>query len=136
MEPFEFVIPRRPVSQQARRRDRLRQWREFVRTHAEKNWKPVHSAAAAPVSITVIYLYEEVALDVDNILKPIMDALVGLAFDDDSLVTDATSRRRRRHLRGPFRLEGASPVLAGGFELRGEFVYVCVADAPPQDELA
>jgi crossover junction endodeoxyribonuclease RusA len=133
MEPFEFVIPSRPVSQQVRRRDRLREWREFVRTEAEKNWKPAHSLATAPVSITVIYLYDEVALDVDNIVKPIMDALIGLTFDDDSLVTDATIRRR--HLRGMFRLEGVSPTLAAGFELDREFVYVLLVDAPPQDEL-
>ncbi len=133
MEPFEFVIPSRPVSQQARRRKRLQEWQQFVRTHAEKNWTPVHAMATGPVSITVIHLYDEVALDVDNILKPIMDALVGLTFHDDSLVTDATSRRRR--LKGTFRLEGVSPALAGGFALGGEFVYVRVADAPPQDEL-
>lgn len=133
MEPFEFVIPSRPVSQQARRRKLLQEWQQFVRTHAVRNWTPVHSMAAAPVSMTVIHLYDEVALDVDNILKPIMDALIGLTFDDDSRVTDATSRRR--YLKGTFRLEGVSPALAGGFALGREFVYVRVADAPPQDQL-
>jgi hypothetical protein len=34
MEPFEFVIPERPVSQQARRQARLREWKEFVAAHA------------------------------------------------------------------------------------------------------
>jgi Holliday junction resolvase RusA-like endonuclease len=35
-----------------------------------------------------IYLYDEVVLDADNIIKPIQDALIGLAFLDDALVTD------------------------------------------------
>jgi hypothetical protein len=33
MVPFEFVIPQRPVSQQARRQARLREWKEFVAEH-------------------------------------------------------------------------------------------------------
>jgi hypothetical protein len=79
------------------------------------------------------YLYDEAALDVDNILKPIQDALVGLAFLDDSLVTDVIIRRR--HLRGTFDLTRASPVLVEGFEYGDEFVYVRIGDAPPQEQL-
>jgi crossover junction endodeoxyribonuclease RusA len=133
MEPFEFIIPRRPLSQQAKPR-RRRKWQMFVRAEAEKNWKPAQPAATAPVSITLIYLHEEDPPDVDNIPKSIIEALKGLAFDDDSQVTDLISRRRR--LRGTFReLDRASSVLVAGFELGREFMYVRVADAPPQDEL-
>jgi crossover junction endodeoxyribonuclease RusA len=70
---------------------------------------------------------------VDNILKPIQDALVGLVFSDDSIVTDAISRRRQ--LGGTFDLSRVSPVLIEGFEYGDEFVYVHIADAPPQEQL-
>jgi hypothetical protein len=85
------------------------------------------------VCITLVYLYDEAALDVDNIIKPIQDALVGLAFPDDSMVTDVISRRRQ--LGGTFDLSRASPVLIEGFEYGDEFVYVHIADAPSQEQL-
>ena len=47
-------------------------------------WTSSHVPADGPICITLVYLYDEVALDVDNILKPIQDALVGLVFSDDS----------------------------------------------------
>ncbi|HEX9822196.1 MAG TPA: RusA family crossover junction endodeoxyribonuclease [Methylomirabilota bacterium] len=34
------------------------------------------------------YLYDEAALDADNILEPIQDALIGIVLDDDSVITD------------------------------------------------
>lgn len=93
----------------------------------------MHLSADGPVCITLVYLYDEVALDVDNIVKPIQDALTGLAFSDDSMVTDVVIRRRP--LGGTFDLSRASPALIEGFEFGGEFVYVHVADAPPQEQL-
>ena len=59
--------------------------------------------------------------------------LVGLVFSDDSIVTDAISRRWQ--LGGIFDLSRASSVLIGGFEYGDEFVYVHIADAPPQEQL-
>jgi len=94
----------------------------------------MHRPADGPVCITLIYLYDEGALDVDNIVKPIMDALVGLVFPDDSLVTDAIVRRRQ--LRGTFDLSQVSPVLIEGFERGGAFIYVHVGDAPLQEQLS
>src|SRR5262245_5146849 len=128
MQPFEFLIKSRPVSQQTRRRERLREWKEFVRQEATQYWSTTHVPANGPVCITLVYLYDEVALDVDNFLKPIQDALVGLAFSDDSIVTDAISRRRQ--LGGTFDLSRASPVLIEGFEYGAEFVDVHIAVDP------
>ena len=133
MQPFEFFIKGRPVSQQTRRRSKLREWREFVKQEATRYWSSTHVPANGPVCITLVYLYDEVVLDVDNVMKPIQDALKGLAFSDDSLVTDAIIRRRQ--LRGSFDLSRVSPVLIEGFASGGEFIYVHVSDAPPQEQL-
>jgi len=133
MQPFEFLIKSRPVSQQTRRRERLREWKEFVRQEATRYWSSTHVPANGPVCITLVYLYDEVALDVDNFLKPIQDALVGLAFSDDSVITDVIIRRRQ--LRGTFDLSRVSPVLIEGFEYGDEFVYVHIGDAPSQEQL-
>jgi hypothetical protein len=111
----------------------LREWKDFVRREAERYWTPIHAPADGPVCSTLIYLYDEVAVEVDNIIKPIHDALVGLVFLDDSLVTDIIGRRRQ--LQGTFDLTHASPVLVEGFESGDEFVYVRIGDAPPQEQL-
>jgi crossover junction endodeoxyribonuclease RusA len=133
MQSFEFLIKSRPVSQQTRRRERLREWKEFVRQEATRYWSSTYVPANGPVCITLVYLYDEVALDVDNFLKPIQDALVGLAFLDDSVITDVIIRRRQ--LRGTFDLSRVSSVLIEGFEYGDEFVYVHVGDAPSQEQL-
>lgn len=134
MTPFEFVIPERPVSQQARRRDRLREWRDFVAGQARANLGGPRDLATESVAITLLYFYDEVALDVDNILKPIQDALIGIILQDDAVVTDVTIRRRWRGT--VFTLNAVSPVLVAGLELGREFVYVALTDAPPQDVLS
>jgi len=47
-----------------------------------------------PVSLRILYFYDDVALDVDNVLKPILDALKGVLVEDDSAITDVDIRRR------------------------------------------
>lgn len=89
--------------------------------------------ATEPVALRLLYLYDEAALDVDNILKPIQDALVGILLTDDSVITDVEIRRRWRGT--TFTLNAVTPVLAAGLALGREFVYVMLSDAPPQDIL-
>ncbi len=133
MSPFEFVIPQRPVSQQARRQERLRDWKEFVAEHARLAINEPRALATEPIALKLLYLYDEAALDVDNILKPIQDALIGVLFEDDSVITDVEIRRRWR--RTTFTVNAVSPILAAGLELGREFVYVALSDAPAQDVL-
>ena len=133
MLPFEFVIPQRPVSQQARRQSRLREWKEFVARHARVAMSGPQTLATEPVAMRLLYLYDEAALDVDNILKPIQDALVGILITDDFVITDVEIRRRWRGT--TFTLNAVTPVLAAGLALGREFVYVILSDAPPQDIL-
>ena len=104
-----------------------------MRQEATRYWSSTHTPANGPICLTLVYLYDEAALDVDNIIKPIQDAIVGLAFPDDALVTDVICRRRQ--LRGVFDLSRVSPVLIEGFDYGDEFVYVHVSDAPPQEQL-
>jgi hypothetical protein len=56
-----YHIRSRPVSQQTRRRERLREWKEFVRHEAMRYWTSSHVPADGPVCITLVYLYDEAA---------------------------------------------------------------------------
>lgn len=83
--------------------------------------------------LTITYFYEGVAVDVDNIVKPIQDALIGLIYLDDEQVTDVLSRKR--DLNGNFRIGRVSSVVAEGLNRGREFLHVRVEDAPDQEEL-
>ena len=133
MLPFEFVVPGIPVSQQARRKERLRAWKTFVRTHAGARWPRHDSPLNVPLKITLVYYYDSVALDTDNILKPIQDALIGLVYTDDRQVTDISVRST--NISGSFRVRGMSPILAEGFCSKKEFLYVRIDPAPDHEEL-
>lgn len=46
------------------------------------------------LAVSITYYFVVDRLDVDNIPKPIMDALKGVVFDDDLAVTDLLCRKR------------------------------------------
>ena len=64
--------------------------------------------------LQVTYFYDAVGMDVDNIVKPIQDAIIGLADIDDEQVTDILVRKR--NLSGNFRIDNLSPILVEGLD--------------------
>ena len=88
MVRFEFIVDGPPVSQQTRRRERLKAWKKIVRQEAKKYWSSKQKTATELVMLQITYFYDSVAMDVDNIVKPIQDAIVGLAYVDDNQITD------------------------------------------------
>ena len=130
MLPFEFIINGPPGSQQARRRERVRQWRDAVRRVAEQLWPPEELPVTGPIMLTVMYFYDDVAMDLDNLPKPILDALKGLVYLDDDQVTDIVCRKRNR--KSDLRLENPSSFLDEGFRRGNEFLFIAVGEAPDQ----
>ena len=47
-----------------------------------------------PVMVTITYIFDDTPLDVDNVSKPILDALEGVVFEDDAQVFDLLCRKR------------------------------------------
>lgn len=128
MQTFEFLIPQRPVSLQTRNRSNLQKWKAYVRTEATKSWASgTPPVTALALRFTIVYLCESSPADIDNIIKPIQDALVGLVFEDDSLVSDVDSHRR--FLKDPIDITNLPPLLIGGVANGSECVYVRVSDA-------
>ncbi|MGF2037001.1 hypothetical protein [Nostoc sp. ChiVER01] len=64
-------------------------------------------------------------------MKPIQDAIKGLAYVDDNQVSDLLVRKR--NLSSNFRIENMTSTLAGGFSRGNEFLYIVVIDAPNQE---
>ncbi len=93
MPNFEFLIPKRPVSLQTKKRESLQAWKMYVREEARKSWNG-QTVEEGDLHLILVYLCDESPPDTDNIVKPIQDALVGLVFADDSLIADVESHRR------------------------------------------
>ena len=49
------------------------------------------------VMVVITYYFKGGALDVDNMPKPILDALNGLVYADDRQITDLVCRKRDRN---------------------------------------
>lgn len=124
---FEFVIPRRPVSLQVKKRDNLQKFKSFVRTEAAKTWPADNAPLSENLRITLIYLAAADAADVDNIIKPIQDALVGLVYSDDVYVCDVDCHRR--YLSEPIDVTDLPPPLQAAIAQAEECVYVRVSHA-------
>lgn len=93
MKPFEFLVPKRPLSYQAKNRAHLQQWKDFVYGRAFQNWIGVpHSAEQ--LRFTLVYICEEDPADINNLIKPVQDALNGLVYRDDEIIVDVQGHLR------------------------------------------
>lgn len=133
MTILEFLIPRRPLSLQTRNREYYQAWKRFVAGEAGKVWGERPVIRAGDLHLMLIYLNRRNPPDLDNINKPIQDALVGLVMDDDSLVADVECHRRA--IVGTF-FEPARlpPLLRRGLFGGAECVYVRLSDTEPVED--
>lgn len=134
MTRFEFIVDGPPVSQQTRKRgkgNRLEDWKKTVLQEAKKYWSSEQKIATGWVMLQITYFYDSDQMDVDNIVKPIQDALKELAYYDDRQVSDLVVRKR--NLSGNFRIENMTSTLAEGFARGNEFLHIVVIDASNQE---
>ena len=86
------------------------------------------------VSVLIVYFHEDpTPLDVDNIIKPILDGMSKAVFDDDALVSEV--RARKTELRSGFSVDNPSGHLAEALAGTGSFVFVKVAAPPAHREI-
>ena len=121
---FELLLPRRPVSLQAKR---LQPWKIYARAEASRVWR-TQPAAAEAFRLTLVYLCNTSPVDIDNIIKPIQDALETVVYPADELITDVDSHRRL--FTEPFDLTTLPTLLIQGIAQQQECVYVRVQAGP------
>lgn len=131
--PFELAVYGIPVSQQTRKRERLREWRQDVCNAARREWTGGPSDSGS-FMVTITYVYDDIILDVDNIPKPILDALKQVIFSDDSQVTDMLCRKRE--LNAELRLGTFSSALSEALARSTPFVHILVDHAPDQEVIS
>ena len=123
--PFEFVIERTPLSQQADGR-RLRAWKRDVKSVAGQAWD-AEPPLDGEVRVAITYYFKGESLDIDNMPKPILDALNGLVYADDRQITDLVCRKRDRNRDLEF--ENPSSILVETLGRSEQFLHITVANA-------
>lgn len=108
-----------------------RAWKRLVNVEAARVWagQPLH---AGDVRLTVVFLCVDAPIDVDNIIKPIQDALAGVVYADDVTVTDVDCHRR--YFSDPIDLARIPPLLFAPTLDETECVYVRVEPALPLED--
>lgn len=94
--PFEFIVYGAPATLQSSP-ERKKEWQEEVRATA-KSERPsgtTHLAWNKQVRARIWYYFVETPADcdIDNIIKPILDACNRIVYQDDKFVSDVCSHR-------------------------------------------
>lgn len=96
MNRFEFLVEGPPVSLNVKNHNpkRYQRWIKTVREAARKEWpvsaEPIRTTS---VSVTIVNYHTGGPPDVDNIIKPILDAMNGVVYEDDKQVYRVISER-------------------------------------------
>lgn len=136
MLPFDFIVIGTPLSHQTRDRQRLQEWMRRIKDAATDRWPEGHVPDSGDLRIIVRYFHERpsVRIDVDNLVKPIQDALIGLVYVDDVQIIDVDIQKR--DIDGSFRIRRMSPILAEGFINGEEFVYVRIEHVTDRSDIS
>lgn len=120
---LEFVVMGTPVSLSGSA-EAKRFWQQRVTRAAEearKDWVP-SAFDALVLRVAYFYVYAPAA-DLDNIVKPLQDALKGVAFVDDIQVVDLIASMRRKGVSDRVPM---TELLANAFDGGSDFIYVAV----------
>lgn len=85
--PLEFIVRGTPVSQQVKRAASRTAWKERVKRASGAVLPEGHFTSDRPMAVTLFYFPgTEMPGDIDNIIKPVLDALCHHVYDDDRQV--------------------------------------------------
>lgn len=129
MIPFEFIVTGSPVSLQTNNRAKLQEWKAKVAQIAAEAMPIEMSATSEPVQVIITHYCITQISDLDNIIKPIVDAMKILVYVDDRQVTDLTVKRRK--LTELVNFTATSPLIAEALAAAQEFIYVKI-DLPTE----
>ncbi len=133
-QPIEFVVTGTPISVQASSKSKTR-WKAIVAAAASSVLSAAHTLTTELICATIVYFYRQGGTDVDNILKPILDAMNGIVYVDDDQVVDI--RAAKRDLAGNYSIQDVSPVLLDVLTTPGagpaDFVFVRVEETSGKD---
>jgi crossover junction endodeoxyribonuclease RusA len=134
--PFDFVVCGVPVSRQSTSSAAVERWQQVVADAARAAMprrRGGHSPVPNDLAVTLAYFYRSRPLDTDNMIKPILDAMKGIVFNDDCQVVDLHAGVRG--MSGAYELDEVTDVLWLAFDAGEPFVYVHVRAIPEPLEI-
>ncbi|HTW69445.1 MAG TPA: RusA family crossover junction endodeoxyribonuclease [Acetobacteraceae bacterium] len=129
----EFCVHGRPLSARTRRRGSLAAWRQQVRAVALAALPDGHAPYAVAVELRITLYAPRPVADMDNLIKPVQDALQGILYEDDRMVKDVSGNWR--NIDAPFQLHAASDVLVIALGSRRQFMHIRLWVAPVDEDL-
>ena len=129
--PLEFIVSGIPVSHQAKRVDSKAEWRERVKAAIRVTLPENHFATGDSMSVTLFHFSEtEMKGDIDNIIKPVLDALGGFVYLDDKQVERVLAQKfERKHVSD---FHAPSPVLKSAIDLAKPLTYIRLSNDPSE----
>lgn len=123
----DFVLPRRPLSHQAKNSTHKRAWNEYVFGRALLAW-PARPLVNHALKFTMVYLSDGTEPgDINNFVKPVQDALCALVYADDSMIRDVSAHLRFVDM--ALDVAGLPPKLAQAVAIGQACVYVAISDS-------
>jgi hypothetical protein len=82
--PIEFLVHGTPISLQAKRADAKAEWKSRIRSASKTAIPDQYFSSDERIAVTLYYLPNEpMQGDIDNIIKPVLDALSQHIYLDD-----------------------------------------------------
>jgi crossover junction endodeoxyribonuclease RusA len=130
--PVEFLVVGTPVSLQAKRRESIDQWKTRIINASRSILPEGHFASENPVAATLFYFpAAEMAGDIDNIVKPVLDALGKHIYMDDRQVHRVLVQKFEPG--NVFGFGSPSPTLQDALNRAKPILYIRLSDDPFED---
>jgi crossover junction endodeoxyribonuclease RusA len=130
--PIEFLVEGTPVSLQSKSAQHREDWKETVKKSSFRAIPSPHFATDDRLGITIFYFPEgQMQGDIDNIVKPILDALSKHIYLDDRQVERVVVQK--------FEAGNAEPttprttILADAFDRHRPLIYIRISDDPLEE---
>jgi Holliday junction resolvase RusA-like endonuclease len=126
---LEFVVLGPPISNQQstpQGRANLAAWKATIAGAATLAWPNAPLTIELKAVIINFFAGNEPSVDTDNMSKPILDQMQGIAYVDDRQVVQAELTHAR--LDGAYQIGGVRPVIVSALQAQAQFVYVRIED--------
>jgi Holliday junction resolvase RusA-like endonuclease len=126
---LEFVVLGPPISNQqssVQGRANLATWRATIAGAATLAWPNAPLVIELKAIIINCYAGNEPSVDTDNMSKPILEAMQGIAYIDDRQVVQAEFTHAR--LGGAYQIGGVRQIIVNALQAQAQFVYVRIED--------
>lgn len=130
--PIEFLVHGTPVSAQSKLPKSRETWREQVKSASRAALPDPHFASDQRLAVTLYYFPPEpMQGDIDNIVKPILDALSKHVYIDDHQIDRVVVQKFE--LSESFAFGHTQPVLAGAQKSERPVLYIRISNDPYED---